>query len=279
MMKIVYLGTGASEGFPGLFCQCDACRKVRKLGGRNIKTRCCALINDEVLIDISPDIYLQSLRQEVDMSKVKNLLMTHSHGDHLDAFSVSLRYRELASVYKEQADNCFTIYGNATVHKILNEYLSRIANIDVCCMNYKEIRTFDDIELGSLKVTALRANHRKNEDCLIYAIQENNSCFLYANDTGAIPKDTLRYIKEQHFCFDVVSMDSARGTFPGDEHMGLRENVEFRKQLEEMGAVHSNTRYFLNHFSHMCGLTPEEYQRIIEQDGFTLTYDGMQLEI
>lgn len=38
-MKIQYLGTAASEGWPALFCSCEACEKARKLGGRNILKR------------------------------------------------------------------------------------------------------------------------------------------------------------------------------------------------------------------------------------------------
>ena len=55
-MEIRYLGTGGAEGFPSIFCQCEACRKVRTLLGKNVKTRSCTLI-DQVMIDLSPDIF------------------------------------------------------------------------------------------------------------------------------------------------------------------------------------------------------------------------------
>ncbi len=278
-MKITYLGTGASEGFPGLFCQCGACARARKLGGKNIKTRCCALINDKVLLDISPDIYWQSLRENIDLSKIRHLIMTHSHGDHLNTFAISLRLRDMASVCLKPQERTFYIYGNETVHLVIKEELSRIPNANGERMHYQEIHAFDSIQVDSLKITALKADHKKDEECLIYAIQDERGSFLYANDTGAVPLETLEFLKKSQFCFDVVSMDSARGTLPGDGHMGFQENLEFRRQLEDMGAVHKNTRYFLNHFSHMCGLTPEEYQQIIKKDGFVLAYDGMKLEI
>ena len=31
-MKIQYLGTGAAEGIPAIFCECDTCKKARELG-------------------------------------------------------------------------------------------------------------------------------------------------------------------------------------------------------------------------------------------------------
>ena len=38
-MKIKYLGTGAAEGWPGVFCNCQHCREAREKGGKNICTR------------------------------------------------------------------------------------------------------------------------------------------------------------------------------------------------------------------------------------------------
>ena len=31
-MKILYLGTGAAEGVPAVFCNCDTCREARRRG-------------------------------------------------------------------------------------------------------------------------------------------------------------------------------------------------------------------------------------------------------
>ena len=44
-MKITYLGTGAAEGVPALFCNCDTCRTVRALGGREIRSRTQILVD------------------------------------------------------------------------------------------------------------------------------------------------------------------------------------------------------------------------------------------
>ena len=54
-MKLQYFGTAAAEGWPALFCGCDACRRAREAGGRNIRTRSQALIDDKLLIDFPAD--------------------------------------------------------------------------------------------------------------------------------------------------------------------------------------------------------------------------------
>ena len=53
-MKIQILGTAAAEGWPALFCNCEACRRAREKGGKNIRTRAGTLIDDQLLIDFRP---------------------------------------------------------------------------------------------------------------------------------------------------------------------------------------------------------------------------------
>ena len=50
-MKLTYLGTAAAEGWPAVFCNCENCKEAARLGGRNIRTRSQALVNDDLLLD------------------------------------------------------------------------------------------------------------------------------------------------------------------------------------------------------------------------------------
>ena len=65
-MKLTYLGTAAAEGWPAAFCNCDGCRAARRLGGRNIRTRSQALVDDALLLDFPCDAWLHALRQGLD---------------------------------------------------------------------------------------------------------------------------------------------------------------------------------------------------------------------
>ena len=82
-MKIKYLGTAAAEGIPALFCDCENCKRARKLGGRNIRTRSQALVDDALLIDFPPDTYMHFILHNIPLSKIKSCIITHSHYDHL----------------------------------------------------------------------------------------------------------------------------------------------------------------------------------------------------
>ena len=54
-MKFQYLGTAAAEGWPAVFCRCEACEEAARRGGKNIRTRSQALVNDDLLLDLPPD--------------------------------------------------------------------------------------------------------------------------------------------------------------------------------------------------------------------------------
>ena len=82
-MKITVLGS-SGFGYPLVFCNCEFCNKARELGGRNIRKRASLLINDEMIIDLTPDCQTAMNMYGKDMGKTKYLLQTHTHIDHFD---------------------------------------------------------------------------------------------------------------------------------------------------------------------------------------------------
>ena len=39
-MKLQFLGTGAAEGIPAVFCECEACEEIRRRGETEYHSRC-----------------------------------------------------------------------------------------------------------------------------------------------------------------------------------------------------------------------------------------------
>ena len=72
-MKIQYLGTAAAEGIPAMFCTCELCRKTARAGSAEVRCRSSVLINDQILIDLTPDIYYQKMRWNLDLSQLEAL--------------------------------------------------------------------------------------------------------------------------------------------------------------------------------------------------------------
>lgn len=280
-MKLQYIGTGAAEGFPGLFCQCDACVRARRIGGRNIKTRSCAILNDQVLIDLSPDIYTQSLKLGLELWRVRHLVVTHTHQDHLDRFFLSTRAKDGATILPEvpEEENRLYVYGSRYVHEVMEQALQEEIHANWDRLSYVPVLPGQWFDAGGVSFYPLRANHKPDELCLIYIVREGEKSLLYANDTGSLSEETMEEIGSLGLAFDVVSMDCARGTLPGDGHMGFEENRQLRERLRQMGCAGEHTRYYLNHLSHMSGLIHDDVERMMGPEGFVVAYDGMEIII
>ena len=82
-MKFKFLGTAAAEALPGPFCACERCKAARAEGGRSIRGRSQALIDDALLIDFPAETASRALQGHCDLTKVKHCLITHNHQDHL----------------------------------------------------------------------------------------------------------------------------------------------------------------------------------------------------
>ncbi|QQO07517.1 MBL fold metallo-hydrolase [Breznakiella homolactica] len=277
-MKLQYLGTGAAEGMPSVFCQCEACEKTRKLGGKNVKMRSCALVNDRLLVDISPDINAQMIRFGIDGSVISGMITTHSHRDHLDLFALSVRAAKYGTIRRpESGENSFHIYGNRAVGRVLETELPENYTFVIPgILKYHYAEPGVPVTLEGVTCTPVPANHDPAEDCCVYILHDETGDILYANDTGTLSPECDGLLRDRKF--RAVSMDCARGTLPGDGHMGITENRELKERLEKLGCVDSGTRYILNHFSHMCGLVHDELQELAEQYGFEVAYDGMIVE-
>ena len=97
-MKIKYLGTGAAEGIPALFCHCDICNYARKMKGKNIRTRAQLLIDNELLIDFGPDTLMHSIQYDIELANILYCLITHTHDDHLYVDDLRARRRSRANL-------------------------------------------------------------------------------------------------------------------------------------------------------------------------------------
>ena len=273
-MKIQYLGTAAAEGWPGLFCRCEVCRRAREAGGKNIRTRSQALIDDTILMDFPPDTYLHMLRDGLPLPEIRTLLLTHSHQDHW--YPEDLAFR--GEGFSHDIDGILEIYGNDACAQRLKAILPIVGQsmMDAMRAHYNEVTAFSPFETQGYRVTPLKALHNRAENCLIYLIEKDGKSLLYANDTGLFPQETWEYLRGKKL--DLVSMDCTMQQIPeGTNHMGLTDNAELCRRLGEAGYTHEGTKYVITHFSHNGGLLHEELEERARPLGFLTAYDGMTL--
>lgn len=276
-MRIQYLGTAAAEGWPAVFCGCDACRRARALGGRDLRTRSQALIDGQLLIDLPPDTYLHALRDGLELGRIASLLITHSHQDHFYPYELFLRGDPYA---RAPAAPLLTVYGGERVRTMYEMALPYNDSPNLCQrVRFCQVFPFQPFTTAEgYRITPLRARHARDEECLLYLIEKDGKRLFYANDSGMYPPETWEYLQGRHL--DLVSFDctyvcSADGTY----HMGLPDNREARKLLWQRGCADETTRYVVTHFSHGGKLSHSEIQREAGRDGFTAAYDGMEVEL
>ena len=276
-MKLIYLGTGAAEGIPALFCNCEYCKGVRQRGGREIRSRSQILIDGELGIDFPPDAF--SHARGIDLSALKYLLVTHSHMDHFYAHDFILRGYKYAGNMTEPT---LSIYGNQEVMDVFGECTAREMKPDVAeNIRLCPIGAFEEIEFGAYRVYTLLANH-SSEEPLLFLIEKGDKRVLHLTDTGRLPEDSVRYLAEiGGKPVDLVTLDCTflfAETDAFARHMGLDENMRTMSRLEEIGLADGHTKKVITHFSHNA--RPTKALSSAEREyGVLAAFDGMEIEI
>lgn len=275
IMKIKYLGTGASEGIPALFCRCPICEEARRRGGRELRSRSQAIIDDKLLIDFPADSYLHIQKYNMDFSSIKNLLITHSHDDHFYPFDLLMR---LPAYGHNMGTDVLHIYGNHEVGEYLKEAAERFSVPEIWdFIEYHEVKAFQKLQIDNYTIYPLPARHMKNENALIYFIESEGKSILYGNDTGVFYDEIWDFLEDKKI--DCVSLDCTMGKYPVDPvHMGFANDLEIRDKLLHMGCAGKETKWICVHFSHNGGMLYEEMKEWAGTENFETAWDGMEVE-
>lgn len=273
-MEIQYLGTASAEGWPALFCDCEICKRARKIGGKELRTRTQALVDKKILIDLPPDTYMHSLMYSLQLGQVRHLLITHSHMDHF--FPVELIHRH--EHFGHYAEGILRVYGNEAVEKTFYDAVLidrfQVHPLDDA-VRFVRLEPFAGFMADGYHIIPVPADHDKRETCFIYVIEKEGKCFLYGHDTG------MNLSREAWDCilgrtYDLVSLDATMGKNHSEEyHMGLPDVLTVLSRMEEQGCIRPDTVKVINHFSHNGKMTHEELEIFAEEHGLKAAYDGM----
>ena len=267
-MKLTYLGTAAAEGFPAVFCNCKYCVEARRLKGKNIRTRSQSIVNDDLLIDLPADTYHHFLTNDIDGYKIKYLLVTHSHQDHLYLDELKMRHSPYA--HEMEAEKLDVYCGRGAYDKITAN--GPIENVSVTLLE-----AYKTTVVGDYEITPLPARHYKGDGAFIYLISANNKTVLYAHDTGYFYDEVIAYLKDNNIKLDMISFDCTNIDLPipdDGSHMGLDNIERLTRVLVENGNITASTVKFINHFSHNANPTHHVLEKRVENMGLNVSYDG-----
>lgn len=275
-MKLTYLGTAAYEGVPSLFCDCEVCKKSMATGGRNLRSRTQAMLNDDLLIDFPADTVWHSQKYRLDWSKISDCIITHSHSDHLYPADTAM----LANGYAHGESVLHFHCGESGLNKLKEvaerEHIGERIKLSL-------VTPFETFTVCNGKYTVLPfpADHAPNTSPVIYAIAGDNKRLLYAHDTGMFAQevwDGLRSFGK----LDLVSLDCTGCLALGGDwergHMSVGSNLRTVECMKREGIADEKTVFVLNHFSHNGGQTHDELCEAVKDKGVTVAYDGLTVE-
>ena len=282
-MEILYLGTAAEERIPGMFCHCELCQKSLKLGGKNIRMRAQALIDDTLLVDFGSDTYANFVREGKNLWDIRSILLTHSHPDHLSLEVFSSRYHwQTAETTKYDTIQLYTSAG--VIEKIWRVVEARGLEKEMIEKTWKFIpmEYFQPMEIEGYTVTPLPAKHAVPEQAFVFLIEKDGRTMFYGNDTGTFSEEIDEWLAKNNKQIYLLSLDCTKGDIetPYYGHMSMSQGRAIADRFLAKGVIDETTKLYFTHFAHGCKMTHDELEQTAkEKYGFKVTYDGFRLEV
>jgi len=278
---ITFLGTAAANAFPEAFCRCRNCEQARALGGPSLRKRSAALINDDLLVDLGPDIMTAAAMHGRPLTQVRYCLQTHAHADHMDPSHLLSRSPGYGVVGAPRLH----LYASAATLRQAAQLLARDCapgslfdpearerlNLEI-----HPVEALQSFTAGPYRVTAFPANHDPAVEPLLYAVEAGGRSIFYGADTAALPEETWRAFHERRLRFDVVILDHTYGPEqPGGDHLSAHQVIAHIARLREEGLLAENARALATHIAHEGNPAHPELAAWAAHHGYEIAYDGL----
>jgi phosphoribosyl 1,2-cyclic phosphate phosphodiesterase len=269
-VRLTFLGTAASEGYPAAFCDCANCQAARRLGGRNLRRRCAALVDDELLIDLGPDLVASATALGRSLTAVRHCLVTHEHGDHLDTGNLEWR-----SFPGNVGVRMLDLYGSPGV-------LETIGRPDPAAWKVRlhPLAPFEWRFIGPYRVAAVPARHSPRLLVLLYLVQHGGRTLFYATDTTVLPDETAAWLRREGLRVDLLAMDHTFGLC--DESEGHLNGARFVEQVDRLragGVLADDARVYATHIAHDCNPPHDELVALARARGYEVAHDGLVVDV
>ena len=250
--RLVFLGTGTSQGVPMIGCNCDVCRSDDP---RDKRLRASVYIEYEdlkILVDAGPDFRQQMLREGI--SSVDAILLTHNHKDHTGGLDDirAFNYHE-----KKATD----IYCEKYVEDSLRQEFSyAFAEVKYPGAPEWNVHIIDNnpFYINNVRITPIRGKHYK-----LPVLGYRFGNIAYCTDMNHIPEEEFEKLEGlDHFIINCVRRGRHISHFSLEGALAVAERV---------GARHT----WLTHLSHQL----PKYTELLEElpEGVKPAYDGLQI--
>ena len=273
-MKLQFLGTAAAEGIPAIWCECEVCCNARKLGGKEMRRRCSYLIDNDTIVDYGPDGYWQSVEFGIDQTKIKRVLFTHPHEDHMAPLEFLYRH---SPCFSQVSKNINLMASEPALRHFLK---STGKEFSVLHLNPVTFIGGEWVKDEDVEVLPIPANHAPGLGPMILVIRRGGKTLLIANDTGLLFESSWKMLEGVKIDTAVIeSTCSFAAPDLATNHLGVNTTVKFRDTLLEMGCITTDTPVYVNHFSHNGRANHDRLTEHFAKFNMTVTWDGLSIEI
>lgn len=284
-MELTFLGTAAANAYPEAFCRCKNCEQARALGGPSLRKRSAALINDDLLLDLGPDVMTAAAIHGRPLTGVRYCLQTHAHADHLDPSHLLSRSPGYGVV---GAPRLHFYASPATLQRVAQRLardcapdgffdLASGARLNLAVHPVTPLRPFS---VGRYRVVAFPANHDPAVEPLLYAITADGRTIFYGTDTAALPEATWQALHDHHLRCDLVVLDHTYGPDePGSDHLSARQVAAHVARMRAEGLLRPCGRAFATHIAHEGNPPHPELADFAARHGYEIAYDGLTVRL
>lgn len=267
-MKITFLGTAANH-IPLGFCNCNNCSLVRKTQGKSIRKSASILVDDDLIIDLGPDIHSSLSMYDKKATKIKYALQTHCHIDHFDT-------RAILGLIFGEPENVINIIASEVSLKIIKRgfqrninNLANTENLKLLCINSGQ-----SISVGKYCIKAITSTHCN--DCLLYVINYKDKNIFYATDTALFNEEVFEQLED--IKIDLLILDHTF-KFKNGYHLNNKSFDITINELLNRHIIDEKTKIYATHLSHDEFSIHEDDEIEINKNGYCLAYDGLELII
>lgn len=284
-MQTTFLGTAAANAYPEAFCKCENCQKARVLGGKSLRKRSAMLINDDLLIDLGPDIMAASQIHNIFLTNVHYCLQTHPHADHLDLSHLLSRSPGFGVIGAPQlhffASSATLERADKTFRRDLSDYgLFDPQTEKELNLRLHQIEPLQSFTVGSYRVVAFPANHAQGFGALLYAVETEGRTIFYGTDTAILFEEVWQAFHQYKMRFDVVVLDHTYGPDEiGSDHLSAQQVIEHVDRMRRESIITDETRVFATHIAHEGNPVHPELAEFAVQHGYEIAYDGLVVEV
>ena len=257
-MKLTFLGTGTSHGLPYIGCECPVCASADPL---NKRLRCSILIEDEntrILVDTSPDLRQQFLRENI--SQISAVMWTHTHNDHMIGLDDLRPVTDICGYIPAFASaptmaHLQNIFGYAFVQNREHAGFPRLSP--------QTIENRVPFQIANFRITPIPILHGKNE-ILSFRFDCKGSTLLYATDCSFIPDASGELMQNP----DIFIVDALRWR-EHPTHFNIEQALEAAQKIGAKKTYFTHIAHDLDHEATSAQLPAN----------VAMAYDGLQIAL